>query len=332
MLGLKIESKYAEKIKKYLLENNLLSSFQPIKEKNYVIFPLKKRKKFSFPHSFVYRSFEPYEKALSLKEALKQVLTKKELNSLITSYDTVGDIAVLQIPKELEKKEKIIAETLLKTNKNLKTVCKIISPHKGLFRIQKIKPIAGKKTTLCTYKESGAVMKFDLNKTFFSPRLSTERLRIAKQIKKGEVVGVFFAGVGPFALVFAKNSQMKKAIAIELNPHACKAMKENIKLNKITNIEALCGDVREKAKGLVFDRIVMPSPHTADSFLDIAKECSKPDTIIHYYIFAPSNNPFEKALKDITSFFPNSKILRKAKVRSFSPKTIQIVVDFQAGK
>ncbi len=330
MLGLKIEPKYAEKAKNELQKKNLLEKYEPIKEKKSIIFPIKEKSDFSFPHSFTKKKFKSYKETLNLKESLKKHLTKKEMESLISSYDTVGNIAVLQIPDNLEKKESIIAETLLKSNKNLETICKVISPHQGLFRIQEIKPIAGKKTTICTYKESKALFVFDLNKTFFSPRLSTERLRISKLIKKGEKIGAFFAGVGPFPIVFAKNSKMKKAIAIELNPEAFKAMQENILRNKVQDkVEAICGDVREKAKNMKFNRIVMPSPHTADTFLDIAKQSSKKGTIIHYYTFAPAKNSYSKALKEIKKEFKKIKVLRKAKVRSFSPSKIQIVIDFQ---
>ena len=42
----------------------------------------------------------------NLKEALKGKLSKKEMKILIASFDSVGDIAVIQIPKGLEKKKK----------------------------------------------------------------------------------------------------------------------------------------------------------------------------------------------------------------------------------
>jgi len=51
----------------------------------------------------------------SLKQALKNKLTKKEKQVLVRSYDVIGDIAIIEIPDELKKKETLIAETLLKT-------------------------------------------------------------------------------------------------------------------------------------------------------------------------------------------------------------------------
>jgi tRNA (guanine37-N1)-methyltransferase len=43
---------------------------------------------------------------MDLKESLKGKLTKKELESLKTSFDVIGDVAIIEIPDELKKKEK----------------------------------------------------------------------------------------------------------------------------------------------------------------------------------------------------------------------------------
>ena len=109
---------------------------------------------------------------------------------------------------ELEGKAKAIGEALLSLNKQFETVCMVTGQHKGLFRVQPVKVIAGKKNKKALYKESGCTFLVHLGKVFFSPRLGTERARISKLIKKGEVVGAFFAGVGPFPIVFAKNSRV----------------------------------------------------------------------------------------------------------------------------
>jgi tRNA (guanine37-N1)-methyltransferase len=63
----------------------------------------------------------------------------------------------------------------------------------------------------------------DIGKAYFSPRLTNDRLIIAKQVRAGEVVGTLFGGIGPFALVIAKKQPLvKKAFTVELNPEAHK--------------------------------------------------------------------------------------------------------------
>ncbi len=278
------------------------------------------------------------KKPRNLREVLRGKLSKRELGYLVKSFDSVGNIAVIEIPPELEKKEKVVGEALLSVNPRFETVCKISGAHKGSFRIQPVKVIAGKRNKTALYIESGCRMKVDLGKVFFSPRLSHERERISKLIKKGEVVGAFFAGVGPFPLVFAKNSPMEKAIAIELNPHAVKLMRENIALNKAQEkVEPVLGDVNKLASTKFrgkFDRAVMPLPKDAGGFLEATMLSIKPSGgVIHFYQFSPTDDPFSGPLKRIretaSKLGLKTRVLRKKMVRSFSAQTIQVVVDFR---
>ncbi len=279
-----------------------------------------------------------WKKPRSLKEALKGKLNKKEREHLVASFDVLGNIAIIEIRPELEKKEKIIGEALLSVSKNLETVCKKTAAHKGIYRVEPVKIIAGRRNLTATYRESGCVFKIKLGKVFFSPRLGTERLRISKLIKKGETVAVLFAGVGPFAIVFAKNSKMKKAYAVELNPIAYDEMLENIELNKVgERVVPILGDVKKIApkelKGKC-DRVAMPLPKGGEAFLDEAIACLKPEGgVIHFYNFVEADDPYKEPLTQIRKAAAKVgrkvRIMRKSKVRSFSPAIIQIVVDFR---
>jgi len=277
----------------------------------------------------------------NLKEALQGKLSAKESELLRTSYDTLGNIAIIEIPNGLEKKEKAIAKALLLVNKSVKTVCKKTGAHKGIYRIEPVKIIAGEKNFLATYRESGSVFYVPLGKVFFSPRLGTERLRIAREIKKGEVIGAFFAGVGPFPIVFARNSPMARAVAIELNPVAVTWMKKNIIANKVqAKVEAVKGDVKKivprKYRG-AFDRVVMPLPKGAENFLREAIISIKPKGgVIHFYSFVPAADPFTGPVKKINEAAKKLKrkvkVIFKRQVRTFSKETVQVVVDFRVGK
>ncbi|MCR4335029.1 MAG: class I SAM-dependent methyltransferase family protein [archaeon] len=279
-------------------------------------------------------------KPRNLKEALKGKLTKKEFTFLKSSFDTLGNIAIMEIPKELEKKEKIIGEALLSVNNSIETVCKKTGAHKGKFRAEPVKIIAGKRNKTALYKEYGCVFEISVGKVFFSPRLSTERKRISERIKKGEHVAALFAGVGPFPIVFAKNSKMEKAIAIELNPHAVENMRVNIVKNKVDAIvEPVLGDVKklsEKYKG-EFDRAVMPLPKGGEDFLeDSIKYIKLSGGVVHYYNFVSRENPYEVPLEQIKKACSNLgrkfSVVEKRKVRDFAPDIIQVVIDFKVWK
>lgn len=270
---------------------------------------------------------------LNLKESLKPKLTKKEFAFAPKAFDSFGDVAVIEIPKELSKKKKLIGETLLNLQPRFRTVCSIESNHEGEFRVQKVKIIAGKKDLIANYKESGAIFKVPLGKAFFSPRLGSERLRIAKVIKKDEFVGCFFSGVGPYPIVFSKNSVMKKAVAIELNPVAHDFAIENAVLNKcFDKIDFILGDVKKIHKKFKrkFDRIVMPLPHTGYQFLEEAFFCIKKSGVIHFYEIIEKEN-FKLVENQIKLAAKNKKrkikIISNKKVRQFSPSKEQVVFD-----
>lgn len=340
--------RHAEKAKEFLKLHGLLDfKSLPLKSENEIFFALSKRlsakeknalKKIAPEFVSARKKFaEAGNQPRSLREALEERLSKKEMRELIASYDIIGSIAVIEIPEELEKKSRVIGEALLSVNKSIKTACRISGAHSGEFRVQPVEVIAGEKTTETIYKEHGCKFKVDLSKVFFSPRLSTERLRIAKQIKSGEKAAVFFAGAGPFAVVFAKHSPAQKIYAVELNPDAVRLMRENIELNHVEGkIIPLLGDVRKVKLPEKVDRIAMPLPRGGEAFLDSAFEAAAENCVIHFYQFEQKKDPFSAPLKRIKDAAEKAgrktRILRKAIVRSFSPSTVQVVIDFKVGK
>lgn len=273
----------------------------------------------------------------NLRDALKGVLTEEEKKKLVTSFDLIGDIAVIDIPDELVGKEKLIGETLLKLHKNLKTVCKRSGIHEGDYRIRHVEVIAGEHNTETIHRESGVALKLDMNNVYFTPRLSHERERIASLVKPGEMIGAFFAGVGPFPLVIAKKHPDVKILAIELNPVAFEYLKHNINVNRAGGIiSAACGDVREIAphelKGAC-DRILMPLPKGAEDFLDVAFVCAKKGCIIHFYSFGPEEDSFSDAIAKVEKAAKKAgrkiEVVNKKIVRPYAPRVNQIVLDIK---
>lgn len=272
---------------------------------------------------------------MKLKELLKTKLSKKELDLVHSSFDVVGSIAIVEIPVELKKKQKIIADALMKLNPHITTVLKKSGIHYGVYRRQKLDFIAGIKTKVSEHVESGARMLVDVEKCYFSSRLSTERLRIAQQIRKNEKILVMFSGVAPYPLVFARNSKASVIYGVEMNPVAHKFAEKNVLANKFWNkIRLVRGDVRKIVPllGLKFDRILMPMPKTAEEFLPVAFKTSKKGTIVHYYDFGREEE-FPAIKKKIVSACKKArkkcKILRAVKAGNYSPGVYRICVDFR---
>jgi tRNA (guanine37-N1)-methyltransferase len=270
-----------------------------------------------------------------LKDLLKDKLTNKELALLPSSYDILGSILIFSdFPNELIKKEKLIGEVLIKHHKNIKTVCKKTKKFSGKYRLPKLKIITGEKTLETTYKENNITLKLNVEKVYFSQRLSTERKRIYKLIKPNEEILVMFSGCGPYPIVIAKNSKPKEIYSIEMNPTAYKYQKENIKLNKINNIKLFKADVKKTLPKInkKFDRILMPLPKGAEKFLDIALSKIKKNGIVHLYDFTEENK-YEKIIKNIDDEHKKRrkkyKILNIVKCGQFSPRKYRVCIDFK---
>ena len=274
-------------------------------------------------------------KFLKVEDVLKGKLTPKEMDMLPRAFDTIGSIIVLELPEQLVKKERTIGQAFLKVHKNIKTVCKRTGPHGGVFRVRPVKVIAGENKTETTCIESGAKIHLDIAKVYFTPRLSHERERIAGLVKKQEVIGYFFAGVGPFGLVIAKKHPDVMIYAIEANPDAYVYLEENIRINRCqVVIKPILGDVRKEAVKLEkFNRILMPLPKGAETFLDTAFKCAAKGCVMHFYQFAPKNEPFTDAVKKVRAEAKKQgkkvKILNKRVVRPYSPAVVQIVLDIK---
>lgn len=270
-----------------------------------------------------------------LNQILSKNLTKKQLAIVPSSYDIIGDILIFtDFPDDLKKKEKEIGEAFLAQRKNLKTIAKKTKKYSGKYRLPQIRIIAGKRKKETTYKENNVSLKFNIEKVYFSPRLANERLRISGLVRPGESVLVMFSGCGVYPLVISKNSKAKEIYGIELNPVAHKYASENILLNKSKNITIFNGDVKDIVPGLnkKFDRILMPLPKGAETFLTLALASAKKKGIIHFYDFL-NENDFNAAKKKIANACKKRdigyKILSIVKCGQFSPYISRVCVDFK---
>src|SRR3989344_1053170 len=271
---------------------------------------------------------------MKLKQILKNKLTKKELSLVPTSFDIIGDIILFnEFPKQLIKKERLIAKILLKQFNNIKVIAKKTGKYSGKYRLSKIKIIAGEKRKETIHRENNCLIKLDIEKCYFSSRLANERLRIAKQIKNESVL-VMFSGVGVYPLVISKNSKAKEIYAIEINPTAHEYAKQNIILNKSKNIKLFLGNVKFVLPKInkKFNRIIMPLPTNAKSYLRLALNKINKNGIIHFYDFQKENE-FDKSAEEIQKICKKQKkkikISKIVKCGQFSPRVFRICVDFK---
>ncbi len=265
----------------------------------------------------------------ALKTLLQGKLTTKELSLVPRAFDQVGSIAIFsEFPNELAKKEKLIGTALLQLNPSIKTVAKKTSIHEGKYRTKKIRTITGEKTQITEHKESGVRVLVNIETCYFSPRLSHERLRIAKLVKKGEQILVLFSGVGVYPLILAKHSKASQIVGVETNPKAHQYALQNLTLNKTMNIELFKIDAKKFTSTKKFDRIILPLPGSAEQYFNVVKKVAKKGAIIHFYDFQHEGE-FDNAKEEIKKVFSKAKILRIVKAGMYSSRKWRICVDFR---
>ncbi|MFA5887275.1 MAG: class I SAM-dependent methyltransferase family protein [Candidatus Nanoarchaeia archaeon] len=270
-------------------------------------------------------------KPRTLVDALKGKLTPAEIKIVPRAFDVIGDIAILEIPAPLVKKEKIIAKALLDVNRHMHVVVKKAGIHEGVFRTQKVEVIGGENRKESVCKENNVSLKLNVEDCYFSARLSTERKRVADLVKPNEDVLVMFSGVGPYVAVIAKNTSAKSVYGVEINPAAHKYALENMKINKITNAKLFCGDAAEIVPklGLKFDRILMPLPKDAGFFLDTALSAAKPNAVIHFYEITEEATFPKKTFEEIKVKCPTAVLLDAVPCGAYAPGWIRGCVDFR---
>jgi tRNA (guanine37-N1)-methyltransferase len=273
----------------------------------------------------------------TLAEILSNELPSNLLDKLPRALDNIGDIAVVEIPIELQSFKSLIGNSILKTHKNVKTVLAKGGAIDGTYRLRQFEIIAGEHKTNTIHKEYGCQFYADIAKAYFSPRLSHEHERVASLVQIGETVVDLFAGIGPFSVLIAKKQIEAKVYAIDINPDAVEFLKRNTRLNRVENrVFPILGDARQivdqKLVG-VADRVIMNLPKKAVEFVDVACKAIKPSGgIAHYYGFMRLPDSMESTKKKLAELVAISgrtidKFLTAKTVRETAPFEWQIVLD-----
>jgi len=333
MKTVKVPLAKANDVKRSLIENDLLDKdYSYAKDESFIYFPVKG----DVPgFEIVEKNLVKQDRETNLKNKLKG-FSVEELSRLKTSYDIIGDIAILEIDDEFAAREKEIGKTLLDLQSGIHTVLKKAGMHDGEFRTQKMSYVAGEDKTETVHVENGVRLKLDVAQVYYSPRSSTERKRISEMVKESERVLVMFSGCGPFVFVISKNTSAEEVIGIEKNPIGHRYALDNLDINKARNVKLYEGDVREIIpKHLAekkFDRILLPLPRSAEDFLDVALGASKKGTVIHFYDFLDESDIPKAALAKIADACNKAKVsfdtIRHVKCGQFSPGTFRVCVDF----
>jgi tRNA (guanine37-N1)-methyltransferase len=259
-------------------------------------------------------------------EALGELFEGEELKRALTGVDTIGDLAVIKIPRGWEGRKHEIGELVLSKLKNVRGVFRQTAAASGWDKVRGIEWLAGEKETVTTYAEHGCVFKVDIAKVYFSPRLSYERLRVARLAKRSEVVVNMFAGVGTFSIAMAKIAGSQRIYSIDKNPEAFKYMAENVVINGMSGtVIPILGDAKEAVVELrgVADRVLMPLPELALEYLPYGISCLKPRGWIHIYLHRQGGSRGVAVEDGVTE--TRRRIEETAEIQSISGRIVRSV-------
>ncbi|MCD1294653.1 class I SAM-dependent methyltransferase family protein [Methanocella sp. CWC-04] len=256
-------------------------------------------------------------------------LTPEELNTVPRGWQIIGEVILVHIPPELQKKKKLIAEALLELYPRCKTVVET-KRIAGEYREPVIEIMAGDGTE--TYhKENYVVFKLDVARIMYSQGNFYERRRMST-VGKDEYVVDMFAGIGYFTMPMAVHAKPRKIRAIEINPASYHYLCENARLNRVDGIvEPVHGDCRENTPEGEADRVIMGYVGTTQEFLPWGIKALKPGGILHYHETTPEKLMFDRPIGYIRDESERQgrsiEVLETIKVKKYSPGVWHVVVD-----
>jgi tRNA (guanine37-N1)-methyltransferase len=243
------------------------------------------------------------------------------------AYERIGDVAL--VDEDDPERARAVADALVESDLPIESVLDRASKVKGDHRVREWTVLAGDTRTV--HREYGFEYVLDLATVYFSPRLATERHRVAEQVAAGERAFDMFAGVGPFVIPFAARGAT--CVGTDLNEAAVAFCRENAERNGVADrVTAIAGDVREVAPDYAdwADRLVMNLPHSADEFLETAVGLAGEDCTLHYYDIQHEDDPFgpgERAIRAAATPGYDVEVLTRHVVRSYAPHEQNVCLD-----
>ncbi|MGM0389709.1 MAG: class I SAM-dependent methyltransferase [Natrinema limicola] len=254
--------------------------------------------------------------------------TPADLLAFEPSYERLGEAAL--IDQDDSERAREIADAILESDLPVETVLNKASKVKGETRVRDWELLAGEDTEV-VHREYGCEFLLDLAEVYFSPRLATERHRVAEQVETGEHAFDMFAGVGPFAIPFANRGA--ECVGVDINDDAIDYLRENARRNGVEDrVTAINDDVRDVATDYEdwADHIVMNLPHSADEFLEAAVTLAGDDCVLHYYDIQHEDDPFgpgERAIRAAAEPEYDVTVETRHTVRSYAPHELNVCLD-----
>ena len=247
----------------------------------------------------------------------------------------------------------------------LRTVVNKTDQIDSTFRFFKMEVLAGEQDLVATVKENGCTFTFDFSSVYWNSRLGEEHWRVVEMMGKGDVVVDMFAGVGPFAVLAAKN-KCCVVYANDLNPHSYKFLVQNARANHVSSQvraynldgrEFLCTITKQLLEEALSSppgvearsacaHVIMNLPASSVEFLDVFQglfgdvpeglRSSFKLPLVHCYCFVKTDSEQEQeacALQQVTANLGSVDLCSEdcvvEVVRSVAPNKVMVRISFK---
>jgi len=270
---------------------------------------------------------------VKLRQRLEKVLPPSMLQYAPRKFEVVGDICILKLRESLFPYASKIGEAFLGAVPGVRVVAVRVGKTTGEERVAPLLVVAGEQRTETVHREHGYLFKVDLSKVYFTTKLSFEHQRVASQVKNGEVVLNMFSGIGGFSIPIAKRANCT-VYSVDVNPHAIRYLEENVKLNRVEGkVIPILGDAATFTPPSLVDRVLMPLPLKAYSYLNHAVRIIKKGGTIHYYdvVVEKGGSPLEELKLRVTGRLRelgvDAEVVFSRRMRSIAPRRSLAVLD-----
>jgi len=269
--AVRIRKREAETLRSWLKENGFYAGeFQPkMTEQGEVLLPVKRNFVASNPLGL---------EVVNVKLLRNHVKPQPKL-----PFDVIGNICIF---KQGRRGIRYVDEIRrLKSIYNFLTTFYLkVGVLEGVERVPPLKLLAGPDRALTVHIENGLKFYVDVKRTYFNPRLATERRRVSGLVENGEQVLDMFAGVGPFSITIAKYKGAS-VDAVDVNPYSIMLLKKNIEINGVKGlVNAYRSDAANFSPEKRYDRVLMNLPFNALTYLKKAIALCKRNSVLHIYL------------------------------------------------
>ena len=350
MIGVKIRKRDGERVHRLLVAHGLFGrGFLPLQGEEWLIFPVREGVDTDALHSvlkgfgweLVQTEFKRSErKHRSLEETLKGKLPNHLLVKLPQSFDQIGDVVIVDFHPDLNEYLSVIAQGFLEAFPTIKAVYAKVGGVHGVTRVRSLKLLAGVDKDWVVHKEYGLRLWINFKQVYFSPRLSEEHRRVAKQVRDGEIVVDLFGGVGSFSLHISQLAQAK-CYSVDINPVAIECLRKSKEHNKLRGeVIPVHADARIWVKQMptnFADRVIMNHPSQAHEFLEEATRIIKPGGVLYFYTFARIKDWREHGLQILrdglnATDWEVAEVLGARRVRQYSPSHHHVCLEVRVQK